>query len=39
MTRFTITVEPLPRVNPNRALKAGLKHLLRAHGLRCLSVR
>jgi hypothetical protein len=34
-----LTLQPLPHVDPTRALKAALKRLLRHHGLRCLSVR
>jgi hypothetical protein len=37
--KFTLVLQPLPRIDPIRALKAALKRLLRDHGLRSLSVR
>jgi hypothetical protein len=37
--KFMLTLEPLPDVDPIRALRAALKYLLRAHGLRCIDLR
>lgn len=36
--RYVITLQPLPHVDPIRALRRALKYLLRACGLRCVSV-
>jgi hypothetical protein len=38
-TRFGLVLEPLVGVDGWRALKAALKTLLRAFGLKCISVR
>jgi hypothetical protein len=37
--KFLLVLQPLPRVDPIRALRWALKRLLRDHGLRCVSVR
>jgi hypothetical protein len=37
--RFVLTLEPLPHVDPIRALKATLKRMLRDDKLRCLDIR
>jgi hypothetical protein len=37
--KLLVVLQPLPRVDPTRALRWALKRLLRDHGLRCLSVR
>jgi len=37
--RFVMTLEPLPHVNPIRALRWVLKGLLREHGMRCVNLR
>jgi hypothetical protein len=34
-----MTLEPLPRVDPIRALRWVLKGLLRQHGMRCVNLR
>jgi len=36
---YLVRLRPEPRVDPVRALRAGLKSLLRRYGLRCLAVR
>jgi hypothetical protein len=36
---FTVRLRPEPRVDPIRALRLGLKSLLRRYGLRCISAR
>jgi hypothetical protein len=35
---FTLRLQPLPGVEPIRALRLGLKDLLRRCGLRCVSI-
>jgi hypothetical protein len=35
---FVLKLRPLPGVDPIRALRLGLKRLLRSYGLRCVSV-
>jgi hypothetical protein len=36
--RYVLTLEPLPGVNPIRALRWALKTLLRRFGLRCVRI-
>lgn len=36
--RFLLVIEPLPHIDPVRALRAALKRLRRNHGLRCVSI-
>jgi hypothetical protein len=36
---YLVRLRPEPNVDPVRALRAALKHLLRRHGLRCISAR
>ena len=36
---FEVTLGPEPDVDPDRALRAGLKYLLRSYGLRCTGLR
>jgi hypothetical protein len=35
---YLLRLQPLPRVDPIRALRGALKTLLRQHGMRCLSL-
>jgi hypothetical protein len=35
---FTLVLRPLPGIDPVRALRAALKMLLRAYGLRCVRI-
>ena len=35
---YVLRLQPLPRVDPIRALRRGLKYLLRVCGLKCISV-
>jgi hypothetical protein len=37
--RFVLTLQPLPGVDPIRALRWILKGLLRQHGMRCITLR
>jgi hypothetical protein len=37
-TRYVLTVQPLPGVDAIRALRWGLKTLLRRYGLRCVDL-
>jgi hypothetical protein len=37
--RFVLTLQPLPGVDPIRALRRVLKGLLRQHGMRCTTLR
>jgi hypothetical protein len=36
---YLVRLRPEPGVDPIRALRRGLKSLLRQHGLRCISAR
>jgi hypothetical protein len=37
--KLVVVLQPLPRVDAVRALRAALKRLLRDHGLRCVEIR
>jgi hypothetical protein len=38
-SRFVLTLQPLPYVDPVRSLRWVLKGLLRQHGMRCVDIR
>ena len=38
-SRFVLTLQPLPGVDPIRSLRWVLKGLLRQHGMRCVNLR